>query len=320
VLSSFRSLALTIPFIHKPLSAQEPKHSHSFWYRDFHHDDQRGRFAFHVDTYGGAILSLTEQERAGLAIDEFRCRLDATIKYMQSEGLNRGLWVTLDKSNVHVIPALISEYGFDFHHAERDTVTLAKWLPAETRPNTLPGSVSHTVGVGAVVVRRGATNRQVLLVQEQSGPAARLGVWKLPTGLLEPGEDIVIGVAREVREETGLEDLNFRGILLMRHGHQGAPYLGGNSDLFFVCVLEATGEHTLKLQETEIKDAKWVDAEKLLDETKYTVGTSAHLLMQTVHNFLDDEGGGVRAGGRLFQGHQRPSWRPDAPHTLFYAS
>ena len=57
---------------------------------------------------------------------------------------------------------------------------------------------SPLVGVGAVVVHEG----RVLLVRRGSEPLK--GHWTLPGGVLEVGETLVEGVAREVREETGL--------------------------------------------------------------------------------------------------------------------
>jgi len=55
------------------------------------------------------------------------------------------------------------------------------------------------VGVGAVIVHDG----KVLLVQRGREPMK--GHWTLPGGVLEVGESLARGVAREIREETSLE-------------------------------------------------------------------------------------------------------------------
>lgn len=54
------------------------------------------------------------------------------------------------------------------------------------------------VGVGAVIVHEG----RVLLARRGHPPLQ--GHWTLPGGMLELGETLLDGVAREVREETGL--------------------------------------------------------------------------------------------------------------------
>ena len=61
---------------------------------------------------------------------------------------------------------------------------------AEARP---------TLGVGAVVVRDDA----LLMVKRAHEPGR--GLWSLPGGRVEHGEHLSAAVAREVREETGLE-------------------------------------------------------------------------------------------------------------------
>jgi ADP-ribose pyrophosphatase YjhB (NUDIX family) len=57
---------------------------------------------------------------------------------------------------------------------------------------------SPLVGVGAIIVEQG----RVLLVRRGREPLK--GHWTLPGGLLEVGESLLSGVAREVLEETGL--------------------------------------------------------------------------------------------------------------------
>lgn len=54
-------------------------------------------------------------------------------------------------------------------------------------------------GVGAVVFRGG----DVLLIRRGREPF--LGQWSIPGGRIEPGEALRDAVAREVREETGVE-------------------------------------------------------------------------------------------------------------------
>jgi 8-oxo-dGTP diphosphatase len=55
------------------------------------------------------------------------------------------------------------------------------------------------VGVGGVVIDNGRT----LLIRRASAPLQ--GEWSIPGGLLEVGETLEQGVARELAEETGLE-------------------------------------------------------------------------------------------------------------------
>ncbi|HET9320696.1 MAG TPA: NUDIX hydrolase, partial [Bryobacteraceae bacterium] len=54
------------------------------------------------------------------------------------------------------------------------------------------------VGVGGVIIENGRT----LLIRRGSEPL--LGEWSIPGGMLELGETLEEGVAREILEETGL--------------------------------------------------------------------------------------------------------------------
>lgn len=64
-----------------------------------------------------------------------------------------------------------------------------------------PNSITF-VGVGALVI----SNGQVLLEQR-----ADCGLWSVPGGRVDPGENITMTAIREVKEETNL-DVNIQGL------------------------------------------------------------------------------------------------------------
>jgi 8-oxo-dGTP pyrophosphatase MutT (NUDIX family) len=124
----------------------------------------------------------------------------------------------------------------------------------------LPSYASHQVGVGAFVLNG---RNEVLVVQEASGPLKGKGVWKMPTGLADAGEDVPRAAAREVLEETGLRALP-TAVLAVRQAH---GFAFGRSDLFFVVALRPEDEGAqaaaldsarLVPQEDEVCAARWM--------------------------------------------------------------
>ena len=96
-------------------------------------------------------------------------------------------------------------------------------------PSHLPLGPTHQVGIRALVLH--PITGKMLVVQEKSGQAAAWKLWKMPTGLADPGEDIVDAAIREVKEETGL-DCSFDHIVCFLQAH-GATL--GKLDMF-LCV------------------------------------------------------------------------------------
>uniref|UniRef100_A0A0E0LDR3 Nudix hydrolase domain-containing protein n=1 Tax=Oryza punctata TaxID=4537 RepID=A0A0E0LDR3_ORYPU len=198
------------------------------------------------DKHGGVIVEMTTPMDPQL----FSASLKASLSKWREQGI-RGVWIKLPISLANLIQYAVEE-GFWYHHAEETYLMLAYWLPATT--HTLPVNATHRVGVGAFVMN---DKREVLAVQEKSGVLRGLGVWKFPTGVVEPGEDINIGAVREVKEETGI-DTEFVEVLAFRQSHKA---FFDKSDLFFVCILRPLSFDITK-QDSEIEAAQWMPVEE----------------------------------------------------------
>ncbi|KAI7844105.1 hypothetical protein COHA_002245 [Chlorella ohadii] len=204
-----------------------------------------GRLAGHEDAYEGLIL-----DPAGLpsTVEEFTAAMDESIPAWQEHGY-RGIWLKVPASRAHFVGHAVDR-GFEFHHAEKDYLMLTRWLPASE--NKLPPNASHQVGVGAFVLNE---RREVLVVQERNGPLRGKGVWKMPTGLVQAGEDISEAAEREVLEETGVR-ARFDCVLAMRQAH---GFAFGKSDMFFCVGLKLEpGPQELSMQEDELVGVRWM--------------------------------------------------------------
>jgi 8-oxo-dGTP diphosphatase len=71
-------------------------------------------------------------------------------------------------------------------------------LGLETMPRSREYPELPMIGIGGVVIRDG----RALLIRRGSEPLK--GEWSIPGGMLEVGETLIEGVARELLEETGL--------------------------------------------------------------------------------------------------------------------
>ncbi|MFI5546063.1 NUDIX domain-containing protein [Streptomyces sp. NPDC051815] len=69
----------------------------------------------------------------------------------------------------------------------------------------MSGADRHTVPVDVhLVLRREGGGGPEVLLSRRAGPVYASGLWHLPSGHLDPGEDMVQAVIREAREETGV--------------------------------------------------------------------------------------------------------------------
>ena len=116
----------------------------------------------------------------------------------------------------------------------------------------------HIVAVGAFVENG---NNEILLVKTR-----RTGHWVFPGGQVEVGENLIDGVSREVKEESGI-DVNVSRLVGITsktgtyEGQSGVKEVPTKVILDFVCE-PISGELTTS---DETSDSRWVPKEEVLD-------------------------------------------------------
>nr|VDC94317.1 unnamed protein product [Brassica oleracea] len=204
-------------------------------------------FSGKEDNYGGVVVNLIETEP--MTAQEFESKLDVSLTAWKVQGM-RGIWIKLSSQLSSLVDSAIKR-GFTYHHAENEYVShLALFLPI---------NASHRIGIGAFVLNK---SREVLVVQEIGGRFKGTGVWKLPTGIIQEGEDIWTGAVSEVEEETGIKT-KFVEVLAFRERHQS--FFERKSSIFSLCELEASN-FEIKKQDSEILDAKWMPIEEYVNQ------------------------------------------------------
>ncbi|CAN1194017.1 Nudix hydrolase 2 [Linum perenne] len=198
------------------------------------------------DVHGGVTVNIVEAMDPAL----FHTMLISSMLHWKKQG-KKGVWIKLPIAVANLVdPAL--KQGFRYHHAEPDYIMLVHWIPETT--STIPANASHRVGVGAIVFN---DKKEILVVQEKSGVFRGTGIWKIPTGVVDEGEDIFTAAMREVKEETQV-DTEFLEILGFRQAHKS---FFKKSDLLFICMLRPLSFEIQK-QELEIEDAQWMPFEE----------------------------------------------------------
>lgn len=159
-----------------------------------------------------------------VSAEDFEKALKDALKIWKNEG-RKGIWIHIPKSHVDKV-AIAIENGFDFHMIgssasatiASNELIVSRWLPSSLSSNNrLPKGPTHQIGVGCIILHPFKKDH-ILVVQEKTGPAAANKLWKMPTGLADPNEDIHLAAMRELKEETNL-DASFNGIVQFRQSH-----------------------------------------------------------------------------------------------------
>jgi len=188
----------------------------------------------------------------------FEVQLRLSLERWAREGY-RVAWLEVPIDRAALIPKATA-LGFVFHHSHPDRLMLTRRLQAGA---TIPLYATHYIGAGGLVINE---VHELLVVWERVHRHHHRKYYKLPGGALKPGEHLIDGVMREVREETGIET-RFEALMGFRHWH---GYRYDKSDIYFICRLRPVTTD-IQVQESEIAEAKWMPIDDYL--TSEYVGT-----------------------------------------------
>lgn len=182
---------------------------------------------------------------------ELRALFPSRMAQWREDGLSL-IWLRVPLAKSFAIPTAV-EQGFVFHHSQADYVMLTCAL----EPGAfIPPYATHFVGAGGVVLD---SRQRLLVVNERFRGNRSEPFWKLPGGLLDPGEHLEAGVRREVLEETGIET-RFDRLVVAWHNHR---YQFGKSGFYMVCRLTPLTFDICK-DNFEIDDCRWMPLEEYL--------------------------------------------------------
>ena len=131
---------------------------------------------------------------------------------------------------------------------------------------------------------------EIVMVQEATGPAAGRpgGFWKVPTGLVNAGEELAAGCVRGVKEETGI-DVEYVATV----GFRELPTaLHGKGNLFFMCLCRLASSGEITLQTEELAAAQWMPIDAVMALPYYKgVGAYGELMRSSLAAARSDTSG-----------------------------
>ena len=123
-----------------------------------------------------------------------------------------------------------------------------------------PGATRLEIAAAAVI-RHGAQGPEVLIGHRPAG-AVRGGVWELPGGKCDPGEDAPRAASRELNEETGLVLDPQRGVLLGRV-EQDDPHLAKEHSIAITVVAFALPDGAPEPRALACDELRWERLDRL---------------------------------------------------------
>lgn len=115
---------------------------------------------------------------------------------------------------------------------------------------------------GGIVFRKKNGATEVLLIKDSYER------WSWPKGKIDKSERSVDAAVREIKEEVGLNNIRVLGKI----GRSNYFFRLKGELIFktvFFFLVEANSEEKLKVQKSEIEDARWFKPKEALDSVKY---------------------------------------------------
>jgi len=138
---------------------------------------------------------------------------------------------------------------------------IRKLTPFKRRP-TIDEVVRETTSGGVVFRRNSKGGIEVLLMQDAKNR------WTIPKGHVEPGEEPKATAQREIREETGLKEMNMHSWL----GKVNFRYRRNHTLVLMtmhIYLVEGKGETNKLHPEDWLNDIKWLPATEAVDKIAY---------------------------------------------------
>ncbi len=169
------------------------------------------------------------------------------------------VWIEFPIEKSHLVQ-VAAENRFKFHTAAPDRLTMVLKLDPTV---DLPHGPTHQIAAAGLVVN---DQNELLVIVERSHAKTRPNYFKLPGGLVDPGERIEDAAEREVFEETGIK-AKFEKLTTFRHWINYRP---NRSDIYFICKLTPLTSD-ITPQATEIAKALWMPLDEYLNHPDVSV-------------------------------------------------
>lgn len=167
------------------------------------------------------------------------------------ENVNRGaIFIHIPKNLLSFYFPLIDGIDFKFYNYGNDHYTYYLWVD-KTKTDKVPAYATSNEGVGALIFS--PDQREILLVEEW-------GHWKFISGNVDPGENMITTLKREIKEEVNLE---IEKDIYLIGGWQINKYKGDINENFHCFKVTATNID-FKVDGLEIKKARWFPIGELL--------------------------------------------------------